>query len=140
MPRIVVRGTECPPTENLPDVTGIVPNIEVSQSIIKQTLDNKHIQNFKTVNIENIPVQTTKFETKTLNDLVLEPNSCARYTITTDIIDPIIHAGFEIISEAGILHNTHLESIVENKINIIVNNLTDDIMKFALNYFSVHRL
>ena len=122
-------------TNNSTNNTDNTDPIASIPSVVKTTLDNSHI--LKTKERET---QSINYETNMLEGNTLEPNSCARFSITTNIIDPIIHAGFEILTDARIIHNAHIESIVENTVNIIVNNLTDNIMNFAINYLTIHKL
>ena len=79
------------------------------------------------------------FESKKLDNNSLEPNETARFTIVTDKVDEIIHFGFSILSDAGFVHTSHIESIVDNKVNLVVTNLCEKAFNFAIHYISLHK-
>ena len=102
----------------------------LNDSITKETIDNSHITEFNKV------ATSFSYETKTIDGNSLQPNECARFTITTDNKSNIVHFDFGIKGKAGIILASNLENISGNKAFIIVNNLTNKPVNFSLFYMS----
>lgn len=121
-----------------PQIDNTIP--DTKKSITKTVLDNSHILKMNNNTQTPSPIPNIKYETNKLNDNTLAPKECAKFSITTDLIDPIIHATFEILTDAGIIHDAHIESILENTFTVIINNLTDTVMNFGIQYLTLHKL
>lgn len=133
-----------PILEEIPQVLGDEPKDEPEEPkvITKEVLDNSHIIKMKekTTVIEKQEEPIIKYETNIITDNELEGNSCARFKITTNIPSDILNFGYEIVTDATNLHQSHIENITGNNVSLIVNNLTDNDMIFSITYFSVHSI
>ena len=118
-----------------PEVPPTASPVTEDSPIKKETLNNDHVRDL----VEKDP--QPKIETKTVSGLTLEPNEVAKFSIVLEnTVDEVIHFGFSLISDTPFLHSSQLEPIVDNVVNVIISNLTNKVVSFAINYLSLHKL
>jgi len=99
----------------------------------KESLSNEHIMALKKKEEKEV------IECKTLENNELLPNETARFNLITEVVEDIAHFAFNVLSEEGFIYSAQIEKIVGNKVSLIINNLSDKLVKFGLQYMSLHK-
>ena len=130
----IVSNSLRSPTDSSPSSYASTPDNTESSPILKEIIDNSHI-----IDLQQTSQPSLNMESKTLTGNILNPYECAKFIIVTDKTEEIIHFGFNIISKCGFVHTAHVESILDNRVNLVVNNLSNKVVDFSLQYLSFHK-
>lgn len=104
------------------------------QSCSKESISNSEISELLDDGKDEEPIG---FECKQLSGIQLKAKETARFTITLESDHSISGFMYTIISSKNFIHTSHIEIIQDNKISIIINNLSNKDVTFIIGYVAI---
>lgn len=109
------------------------PSLFPSSPPSKESLDSSDILEL----LEDKKEEQMGIECKQLSDLQMKAKETARFKITLESTNDVAGFMYTIISDKNFIHTSHIENVSGNKINLIINNLSNKDIIFTIAYVAI---
>ena len=130
-----VKSVESPAIQVTPP-----PSPAFVSACSKEKLDNFEVVELldnNKIDKEELFSDSAEFECKKLSNNLISARETARFKITVDGDKPILGFFFNLQSKLNFINANHIESIEDDKVALIVNNLTNKDVTFDINYIAI---
>lgn len=153
MEKVIESKIETMKTEQLADEDIKVKSVEspsiqlipIPSPVFVSACSKEKLENFEVVELldnnkidkEELFSDSAEFECKKLSNNLISARETARFKITVDGDKPILGFFFSLQSKLNFINANHIESIEDDKVALIVNNLTNKDVTFDINYIAI---